>query len=157
MGVVLTILRCFKKGKQMEMTSMSTILSIGFLLYEVQGSVSQANSGSSWTAKAFRASYCTLPLWRPQIAPWETCQDDTRQSAAYIGLSLVFGPVHQARWAHTMLQARWAHTHRESAVYIESSAKNYSWRKISKNDLPMDQKTFQSVKPECVLALFLNF
>lgn len=47
MGVVLTILCCFKKGKQMEMTSMSTILSIGFLLYEVQGSVSQANSGSS--------------------------------------------------------------------------------------------------------------
>lgn len=91
--------------------------------------------------------HCDAPK-SPHERPVRTTHDSLQ-------LILAFGPVHRTQICFRRGEPTLT---LESAVYIESSAKNYSWRKISKNDLPMDQKSFQRVKPECVLVPFrLNF
>lgn len=128
------------RKKQTEKTSTPNIMSTHFLFYKVQGSVPQTNSGSSQTAKAFRIGYCTLPPWHLLVIPWVTCQYNIRESAACAQLHSGSGDPYQI------------------LLFILSLQPSTSYRKISKNDLPPDQKTFQNIKQGCVLVLYLpNF
>ena len=147
--VVLMSLCCFIKRKQMETTSTSTILSTSFLKREA---VSQSNSGSLWTAKASEQASALFPLNGP-------VRDLSGQHRAVCSLLLAF-PWSLALCTGLSYASGSGGPHSPwNLLFIYSLQPRTTVEgKSARMILQWIKKTFQSVKPECVLVLSpLNF